>query len=45
MTWLVWRQHRKQLYFALAALAVLGASFIGTGRPMHDRFERAGLPD
>jgi ABC-type transport system involved in multi-copper enzyme maturation permease subunit len=45
MTWLVWRQHRKQLLFALAALAVLAAFFIGTGRPMHDRFERAGLPD
>jgi hypothetical protein len=44
MTWLVWRQHRKQLFFALAALAVLAAFFIGTGRPIHDRFERAGLP-
>jgi hypothetical protein len=44
MTWLVWRQHRKQLLFALAALVVLGAFFIGTGRPIHDRFERAGLP-
>jgi ABC-type transport system involved in multi-copper enzyme maturation permease subunit len=45
MTWLVWRQHRKQLLFAVATLVVLGAFFIGTGRPMHDRFERAGLPD
>jgi hypothetical protein len=45
MTWLVWRQHRKQLLFAVAALAVLAALFIGTGRPMHDRYERAGLPD
>jgi hypothetical protein len=45
MTWLVWRQHRKQLLFAVAALVVLAAFFIGTGRPMHDRFERAGLPD
>ena len=45
MTWLVWRQHRKQLLFAVAALVVLGAFFIGTGRPMHDRYERAGLPD
>src|SRR5262245_62617250 len=44
MTWLVWRQHRKQLFFALAALVVLGAFFVGTGRPMHDRFERDGLP-
>jgi hypothetical protein len=45
MTWLVWRQHRKQLLFAVAALVVLAAFFIGTGRPMHDRFEGAGLPD
>jgi ABC-2 family transporter protein len=45
MTWLVWRQHRKQLLFALAALAVSAAFFIGTGRPMHDRFERSGLPE
>jgi hypothetical protein len=45
MTWLVWRQHRKQLLFAAAALVVLAAFFIYTGRPMHDRFERAGLPD
>jgi ABC-type transport system involved in multi-copper enzyme maturation permease subunit len=45
MIWLVWRQHRKQLMFAVAALVVLAAFFVGTGRPMHDRFERAGLPD
>jgi hypothetical protein len=45
MTWLVWRQHRKQLLFALAALVVVAGFFIGTGRPMHDRFERAGLPE
>jgi ABC-type transport system involved in multi-copper enzyme maturation permease subunit len=44
MTWLVWRQHRKQLLFGAAALVVLGAFFIYTGRPIHDRFERAGLP-
>jgi len=45
MTWLVWRQHRQQLLFALAALVALAAFFVGTGRPIHDRFERAGLPD
>ena len=45
MTWLVWRQHRKQLLFGVAALLVLGAFFVGTGRPMHDRFEQQGLPD
>ena len=45
MTWLVWRQHRKQLWFAVAALVVLAVFFSGTGRPIHDRYERAGLPD
>ncbi len=45
MTWLVWRQHRKQLFFGVAALLVLGAFFVGTGMPMHDRFEELGLPD
>jgi hypothetical protein len=45
MTWLVWRQHRKQLLFGVAALVVLAAFFVGTGRPMHDRFERDGLHD
>jgi hypothetical protein len=44
MTWLVWRQHRNQLVFGVAALVVLAAFFIGTGRPMHARFERDGLP-
>ena len=45
MTWLVWRQHRKQLLFGVAALFVLGAFFVGTGMPIHDRFEKLGLPD
>jgi ABC-type transport system involved in multi-copper enzyme maturation permease subunit len=45
MIWLVWRQHRKQLLFAGAALMVLGAFFVGTGLPIHHRFERAGLPE
>jgi ABC-type transport system involved in multi-copper enzyme maturation permease subunit len=45
MTWLVWRQHRKQLLFGVAALLVLGAFFVGTGVPMHNRFEELGLPD
>jgi hypothetical protein len=44
MTWLVWRQHRKQLLFAAVALVVFAAFFSYTGRPIHDRFERAGLP-
>ena len=45
MTWLVWRQHRKQLLFGVLALLVLGAFFVRTGRPIHDRFEQLGLPD
>jgi hypothetical protein len=43
--WLVWRQHRKQLLFGVVALLVMGVFFFGTGRPIHDRFERLGLPD
>jgi hypothetical protein len=45
MTWLVWRQHRKQLLFGVVALLALGAFFVGTGMPIHDRFEKAGLPE
>ena len=45
MIWLVWRQHRKPLLFGVIALVVLGAFFVGTGRPMYDRFEELGLPD
>ena len=45
MTWLVWRQHRKQLLFGVVALLALGAMFVGTGMPIHDRFEKLGLPE
>ena len=45
MTRLVWRQHRQQLLVGVAGLIVLGAFFLVTGLPIHDRFERAGLPD
>jgi hypothetical protein len=33
--WLVWRQHRKQLYVALISLAVLTLVLIPTGRSAH----------
>jgi hypothetical protein len=45
MTWLVWRQHRKQALFALLALAALAAVLVPTGLQMHDAFDRAGLDD
>lgn len=35
MIWLVWRQHRKQLLFALVGLAVLAAALIPTGLSSH----------
>jgi ABC-type transport system involved in multi-copper enzyme maturation permease subunit len=33
--WLVWRQHRKQLLFAIIGLAVLALALIPTGRSAH----------
>jgi hypothetical protein len=45
VTWLVWRQHRRQLLFGLIGLAVIGGLFLATGKPMHDRFESMGLAD
>jgi hypothetical protein len=45
MTWLVWRQHRKQALFALLALAALAAVLVPTGLQVHDAFDRAGLDD
>jgi hypothetical protein len=45
MTWLVWRQHRKQLLFGVAAIAVLGAFFLITGLRMHEEYNEAGLGD
>lgn len=35
MIWLVWRQHRKQLFAALIGLAVLALALIPTGRSAH----------
>jgi hypothetical protein len=45
MTWLVWRQHRKQALFVLLALAAMAAFLIPTGLQMHREFDRAGLDD
>jgi hypothetical protein len=45
MTWLVWRQHRKQALFALLALAALAAFLVPTGLQMHRELNRAGLDD
>ena len=45
MIWLVWRQHRQQVLFALLGLAALAAFMIPTGIQMHAAFDRAGLDD
>jgi hypothetical protein len=44
MSWLVWRQHRKQAMFALVGLVALAAFLVPTGIQMHNAFGRAGLP-
>ena len=38
MTWLVWRQHRNQAYFAAAALAALAVLLLVTGRQMASEY-------
>ncbi|MGW3963534.1 ABC transporter permease [Amycolatopsis sp. NPDC005003] len=43
MIWLVWRQHRKQALFTLAALAALGALMVPTGLAMHAKYDSLGL--
>jgi hypothetical protein len=45
MMWLTWRQHRKQILFALAGLAALIALMVPTGRQMHRTFMNTGLAD
>jgi hypothetical protein len=45
VTWLVWRQHRKQALFALLGLVALAAFLVPTGLQMHGAFKRAGLDD
>jgi hypothetical protein len=43
MIWLTWRQHRKQVLFAVIGLAVLAAALLPTGLQMHDKFDNSGL--
>jgi ABC-type transport system involved in multi-copper enzyme maturation permease subunit len=45
VTWLVWRQHRKHLFFGLAALATLAIFMVPTGISMHDEFQQRGLSE
>ncbi len=41
MTWLVWRQHRNQAYFAAAALAAFAVLLLVTGRQMASEYQSA----
>jgi len=41
MTWLVWRQHRIQAYFAAAALAAFALLLLITGRQMASQYHSA----
>ncbi len=41
MTWLVWRQHRNQVYFAAAALAAFAVLLLVTGRQMASQYQSA----
>lgn len=43
MTWLAWRQHRKEAMFTLAGLAALAALMIPTGLAMRGTFADLGL--
>jgi ABC-type transport system involved in multi-copper enzyme maturation permease subunit len=43
MTWLTWRQHRKQALYTLIALVVLAAVMLPTGLAMHHTFTSSGL--
>ncbi len=43
MIWLIWRQHRKQALFTLAALAALAAVMVPTGLAMHAKYDSLGL--
>jgi hypothetical protein len=41
MTWVVWRQHRNQTYFAAAALAAFAAVLLVTGWQMASQYQSA----
>jgi ABC-type transport system involved in multi-copper enzyme maturation permease subunit len=41
MTWLVWRQHRNQAYFAAAALAAFAVLLLITGRQLASQYQSA----
>jgi hypothetical protein len=41
MTWLVWRQHRNQAYFAAAALAAFAIVLLVTGTQMASQYQSA----
>jgi ABC-type transport system involved in multi-copper enzyme maturation permease subunit len=41
MTWLVWRQHRNQAYFAAAALAAFAVLLLVTGRQLASQYHSA----
>ncbi len=41
MTWLVWRQHRNQVYVAAAALAAFAVLLLVTGRQMASQYHTA----
>ena len=43
MTWLTWRQHRKQALYTLIALAALAAVMVPTGLAMHHTYTKSGL--
>jgi hypothetical protein len=45
MTWLVWRQHRRQLLVTLLSLAAMAAVLLPTGRQVHAAFADTGLDD
>jgi hypothetical protein len=41
VTWLVWRQHRNQAYFAAAALAAFAVLLLITGRQLASQYQSA----